>query len=310
MRLYYTQWGKKAWNVASWAWEAKDISCHLPLFLSTYPGAPCAACGFERQEGNEAQVAGGGTTKVPCTSVFLCMRVDDQSVQCARVRKDSDSRRGSLHLFLCASQVASDQSTCAFDKADTQAWSGATGELWVDQDKTSRPQGCMQRLDENQFKTYQSASLRGIEQSGNTRRRSLWRFWNGEEVGMSRTSGWWEQLLHEGWTPLISFFFFFVAPVSLSTHSLTDFDMCSWWVWGLVTLPLRDGKVPQGSAVNGRSPFRTVQAWICENFACRNYTQGSGLEKSFKENKHQKMLVQKEMRCVIYQLKQKGEKMV
>lgn len=129
---------------------------------------------------------------MPCTSVFLCMRVDDQSVQCARVRKDSDSRRGSLHLFWCASQGACDQSTCtgkAFDKADTQAWSGATGGLWVDQDKTFRPEGCMQRRNENQFKTYQSASPCGIEQSGNKRRRSLRRFWNQEEVGMSRTSG-------------------------------------------------------------------------------------------------------------------------
>lgn len=78
---------------------------------------------------------------MPCTSVFLCMRVDDQSVQCARAREDSDSRGGSLHLFLCASEGVSDQSTCAgkaFDKADTQAWSGATGGLWVDQDKTSK----------------------------------------------------------------------------------------------------------------------------------------------------------------------------
>lgn len=148
-------------NAASWAREAKDMFRSLPLFPSTYPEAPCAACGFERREGSETQVAGGGTTKVPCTSVFLCMRVDDQSVQCARARGDSDSRRGSLHLFLCASEGVSDQSTCAgkaFDKADTQAWSGATGGLWVDQDKTSRPEGCMQRSNENQFKTYQSVS--------------------------------------------------------------------------------------------------------------------------------------------------------
>lgn len=173
--------------MASWAPEAKDISCRLPLFPSIYPEAPCAAYRFERQEGNETQVAGGGTTKVPCTSVFLCMRVDDQSVQCTPARKDSDSHRGSLHLFLCASQGVSDQSTCtgkAFDKDDTQAWSGATGGLWVDQDKTSRPEGCMQRRNESQFKTYQSVSPCGIEQSGNKRQRSIRRFWIWEEVGM------------------------------------------------------------------------------------------------------------------------------
>lgn len=118
------------------------------------------------------QVAGGGTTKVPRTSVFLCTYVDDQSVQCARAGKDSDSRRGSLHLFLCASEGVSDQSTCAgeaFDKADTQAWSGTTGGLWVDQDKTFRPEGCMQ----NQFITYQSALPCGIEQSGNKKRYNM-----------------------------------------------------------------------------------------------------------------------------------------
>lgn len=85
----------------------------FPFCPCTFPEAPCASCGFERQEGNEAQVAGGGTTKVPCTSVFLCMCVDDQSLQCARARKDSDSRRDSLHLFLCASEGVCDQSTCA-----------------------------------------------------------------------------------------------------------------------------------------------------------------------------------------------------
>lgn len=309
MRLYYTQWGKKAWNVASWAREAKDISCRLPLFLSTYPGAPCAACGFERQEGNEAQVAGGGTTKVPCTSVFLCMRVDDQSVQCARVRKDSDSRRGSLHLFLCASQVASDQSTCAFDKADTQAWSGATGELWVDQDKTSRPQGCMQRLDENQFKTYQSASLRGIEQSGNKRRWSLWRFWNGEEVGMSRTSGWWEQLLHEGWTPLISFFFF--CSTCLVVHTQSN----RLWHVFLVSVRTRHYSTARWKSAPGLCGERVepvphspgLDLWeLClqelhsRKWAWKNPSRKTNTRRCYFKKK-----------CVVsYQLKQKGEKMV
>lgn len=101
---------------------------------------------------------------------------------------------------------------------------------------------------------------------------------------MSRTSGWVGAATEPLWFP----FSFFTSreetvsvrlvPVSLSTHNLTDFDMCSWWVRGLGAVPLWNGKVLQGFLVNGRSPLCTVKAWNATNFAWRNYTQGSGLK--------------------------------
>lgn len=102
------------------------------------------------------------------------MCVDDQSARMCERESDFHSIFSFFAFFVCVCDWSKHMYVKAFDKADTWAYSSTTGGLWVDQDKTSRPQGFSAAA---QQKSIQRISIDVSEQDQEERKERGWLLW-------------------------------------------------------------------------------------------------------------------------------------